>query len=30
VLEFGYELDFIFELSETLPWMWSESLDCYL
>ena len=23
VLELGYELDFIFELSEPLPWMWS-------
>ena len=30
VLQFGYELDFIFELCETLPWMWSKSLDCYL
>jgi hypothetical protein len=30
VLEFGYELDFIFKLYETLSWMWSKSLDCYL
>jgi len=30
VLEFGYELDFVFELCESLAWMWSESLDCYL
>ena len=30
VLEFGYQLDFIFELYETLPWMWRKSLHRYL
>ena len=30
VLEFGNELDFIFELCETLTWMWSKSFNCYL
>jgi hypothetical protein len=30
VLKLCYELNFIFELYETLSWIWSKSLNCYL
>ena len=30
VLEVGYQLDFVLELSVTLSWMWSKSLNCYI